>query len=746
MKVILTISLFCLFFFLSAEVIVIPDDQPTIQQGIDIAIDGDVILLNPGIYYENVDFLEKDITLTSLYYTTQDTSYISQTIIDGSNTNSVIKIENCNNAFVSGLSIQNGHAFGAEVDGKGGGISCFQSIAEFEHLKILNNIAEIDGGGIYSGYSEIKIFKCSLINNTAYDDGGGMCIVEYSIVNVVESEIRGSLCYDDGGGYTASGYSLTIFEDCIFYDNTANDNGGGLYLTLSNVELYRCLIINNTSFDGAGGIDVWVADAIIDKCNFFFNSSHQWSGGLSSFSGSTIDINNSVVAMNTGYGIQGNSNVTYCDFWLNSEGNFDQCNPAIGNIITTNNNGDPSDIYMNLVMDPLCIAPSSGNFNLQDDSPCIDAGDPESPFDPDGTITDIGVQSIDQIGLVFADFSGSPTSGLAPLTVQFTDLSTTNSSPITLWEWDFENDGVIDSYEQNPFNTYQIPGNYTVKLTVGSSTDISTEIKDSYINVENPVSANFEANPQFGYIPLDVQFTDLSIGNITTWEWDFNSDGIIDSNEQNPNYTYTESDSFNVTLTVTNGEYYDTLIKPNYISTRQHVNCNFNAVPTSGLVPLQVQFNDLSDGSITNWQWDFNNDGVIDSNDPNPSCTYYNTGSYAVKLIVTDGIEEDNELKLDYISVTLTGTNDLPIPTRTELHHNFPNPFNPITYIYFDIRDNESGELSIFNVRGQILFKKYYTSGTYCFQWEAIDRSSGIYFYKLKTESYENMRKMILMK
>jgi PKD repeat protein len=746
MKVILALSLLFIISVISAETIVIPEDQPTIQQGVDYAIDGDVILLNPGIYYENVDFCEKDITLTSLYYTTQDTSYISQTIIDGSSSNSVIKIENCDNALVSGLTIQNGYSSGVNVDGKGGGINCYQSTASLENLKIINNTAEIDGGGIYSGYSTVTIYRCYLNNNIAYDDGGGLCIVEYSIVNVVESGIRGSVCYDDGGGYTSSGYALTIFEDCIFYDNTANDNGGGLYLTLSNVELYRCLVINNTSFDGAGGIDVWTADAIIDKCNFFFNSSHQWSGGLSSFAGSTIDLKNSIVAMNTGFGIQGNSTVTFCDFWFNSEGNFDQCDPAIGNIVTVNNNGDPSDIFNNILMDPLCIAASAGNFNLQEDSPCIDAGDPESPLDPDSTITDIGVLSIDQVGLVFADFSGTPTSGLAPFTVLFTDLSTSNYSPIISWEWDFENDGIIDSYEQNPSNTYQIPGNYTVKLTVSSSTDISTEIKDSYINVDNPVTANFEANPQFGYLPLEVQFADLSVGNITFWEWDFNSDGIIDSYEQNPIYTYVVADSFSITLTVTDDVYSDTLTKQNYVSTREHVNCNFNGFPTSGLVPLEVQFNDLSSGSITSWQWDFNNDGIIDSTEPNTSCTYSNIGTYTVKCIVTDGIEEDNELKLDYISVTLTGTNDILSPTITELHHNSPNPFNPITYIYFDIKENESGELSIFNVKGQILMRKYYTSGTYCFPWDAADNCSGLFFYKLNTESYEKTRKMILMK
>jgi PKD repeat protein len=62
-----------------------------------------------------------------------------------------------------------------------------------------------------------------------------------------------------------------------------------------------------------------------------------------------------------------------------------------------------------------------------------------------------------------AQFSASPTSGQAPLTVQFTDLST--GTPVT-YAWDFDNDGTTDSIIKSPSFTYQSVGSYTVKLTV----------------------------------------------------------------------------------------------------------------------------------------------------------------------------------------------------------------------------------------------------------------------------------------
>ena len=81
-----------------------------------------------------------------------------------------------------------------------------------------------------------------------------------------------------------------------------------------------------------------------------------------------------------------------------------------------------------------------------------------------------------------ANFTSNITEGYAPLIVDFTDLST--GSP-TSWQWDFQNDGIIDSYEQNPTFTYNDEGTYSVKLIVSDSVHIDSLIKINYINVEN---------------------------------------------------------------------------------------------------------------------------------------------------------------------------------------------------------------------------------------------------------------------
>ena len=159
------------------------------------------------------------------------------------------------------------------------------------------------------------------------------------------------------------------------------------------------------------------------------------------------------------------------------------------------------------------------------------------------------------------DFSGTPTWGYMPLTVQFTDAS---AGPIDQWDWTF-GDGNISSLK-SPEYTYPGPGTYTVSLTVTNSTyDLSsTATKVSYITVQ-PFSADFSGTPTWGYQPLTVQFTDASVGRIDQWSWSF-GDGIGNSTLQNPPYTYSDAGNYTVSLTVTNTTYgkSSTATKVNY--------------------------------------------------------------------------------------------------------------------------------------------------------------------------------------
>jgi PKD repeat protein len=164
-----------------------------------------------------------------------------------------------------------------------------------------------------------------------------------------------------------------------------------------------------------------------------------------------------------------------------------------------------------------------------------------------------------------ADFSADMTSGIVPLAVQFTDLST--NSP-TAWSWDFNGDGIVDSIEQNPIYEYSSPGTYTVTLTASNLAGTGTEIKAGYIVMVLPTEApvaDFSASPTSGLAPLSVHFTDLSTNSPTSWAWDFDNDGVIDSTVKNPVWAYEASGSYSVKLAVSNIIGSDDLVKEYYI-------------------------------------------------------------------------------------------------------------------------------------------------------------------------------------
>jgi PKD repeat protein len=174
-----------------------------------------------------------------------------------------------------------------------------------------------------------------------------------------------------------------------------------------------------------------------------------------------------------------------------------------------------------------------------------------------------------------AKFTATPANGPPPLDVQFSDKSTGN---ISAWEWDFNDDGVVDSILQNPKYTYESPGNYTVSLTVRGPKGNNTEVKKEYIEVTRcPYFADFTIESIPGNCQVQgegisctgtttVQFTDKSTGNITSWAWDFDNDGTTDSTEQNPTHVYSRNGNYTVTLTITTPECKDTLTKWDYIN------------------------------------------------------------------------------------------------------------------------------------------------------------------------------------
>ncbi|MFH2049961.1 MAG: choice-of-anchor D domain-containing protein, partial [bacterium] len=132
----------------------------SIQHGINESINGDTVLVHPGTYVENINFNGKNIVVGSLFLTTQDTSYITQTIIDGNQNGSVVKIEGGEDstALLYGFTVVNG------VASQGGGVYC-NANPTINHLIIRSNTAD-EGAGIFvTGWGNSPLVSNCIISN-----------------------------------------------------------------------------------------------------------------------------------------------------------------------------------------------------------------------------------------------------------------------------------------------------------------------------------------------------------------------------------------------------------------------------------------------------------------------------------------------------------------------------------------------------------------------------------------------------
>ena len=325
----------------------------------------------------------------------------------------------------------------------------------------------------------------------------------------------------------------------------------------------------------------------------------------------------------------------------------------------------------------------------------------------DGTLyIGVGVVSGDNRVYAFKDvapvaaFSANTTSGTAPVTVKFTDLSTGNLPP-TSWQWAF-GDSTPNSTEQSPSHTYTSSGNFTVILTATNSVGSSSITKTHYINIAPPtptiyfepsspvitVGAAQHYNLIVNTLPsglagfnLTLSLVNPSIGRImgyTPAGWmalngssalpatslTFNgvdlgrtveagatnvSIGTIDIEGLSPGMT-----SFTITvqkMDADGGAAINPDITPASLTVYQPLVADFTADHTLGIESLLVNFTDLTSGSPSpsSWMWTFGDSSF--ATDQNPSHTYMAVGSYNVSLLVNNTYCGSTVTKNAYIRI-----------------------------------------------------------------------------------------------
>jgi hypothetical protein len=252
----------------SGATVTVPGMYGEIQQAIEDCVDGDIVVVSPGVYDELIDFKGKAITVRSV--DPLDPSVVATTVIDGTGLDgSVVCFENGEgpNSVLSGFTITGGT--GTDLgDGyrRGGGILIYLANPTVQHSVITLNSADYGGGMlIYTGDAEIG--HCQFVNNTATHSGGG---AYNSCCNVTMYECRFEANAAPYGAGLLNWESESIVACCEFIDNEAVADGGGMYNSLSSPEV-SCTTFTGNSAEFGGGMFNSYGHPFVAQCQFLGN-------------------------------------------------------------------------------------------------------------------------------------------------------------------------------------------------------------------------------------------------------------------------------------------------------------------------------------------------------------------------------------------------------------------------------------------------------------------------------------------
>ncbi len=362
-------------------------DFLTIQEAIAAAASGDEIIVYPGNYVENLDYLGKDLWVHS-------SGGPATTTIDGGWTASCVVFASGETlaAVLEGFTLTRGA--GTYYDGftRGGAVFCRQARCTLLNCIVIDNEAHNGGGLQVMEDAGAEVEGCSFQDNVCHRYGGSIS-ASNGFLNLISCEFVSNHCTYAVGGVSYAQSCTGVIEDCLFRDNTSPWVGAlNLGQPTSTVTVTRCVFDGNESASGEGGaVRVWGGDLVLEDCLLVDNQCPGGvGGGLAGYDGATTQVNgctffgngageggnlffgsgdyvvsHTIVAQAaSGGGLSGWAAVSCCDAWGNAGGNY------LGM-------PDPTGMLGNISADPRFCDPPSDDFTLAADSPCAEENNPE---------------------------------------------------------------------------------------------------------------------------------------------------------------------------------------------------------------------------------------------------------------------------------------------------------------------------------------------------------------------------------
>jgi hypothetical protein len=365
-----------------------------IQDALNHAVDGDEIIVYPGTYVENVDFLGKEVWLHSAFGA-------EQTIIDGGAGQwpnlscATFRSSETSQTVMEGFRLQNGRGNDFAGSLVGGGSFCLDSSPLIRGCEFVANAAQY-AAAIYVRNGGPTISGCVFRSNIADTYGGAIAGANGQTVTVTDCLFEDN--FAGSGDGTVHFTSDAVIEDCIFRGNRARagaavnspsfgadfivrnctfeenrahgTHGGAIRAHESSPTIEFCLFVNNwAALDGGAILTIDGGQPKIRNCTFYHNSSGRNGGSLAFWSDSSPDISSCIIANTEAHGgvfcSGAYPDFTCNDAWNNSGGNY------------TGGCSDPTGFEGNISANPLFCAPEANNFMLQAGSPCAPENNPE---------------------------------------------------------------------------------------------------------------------------------------------------------------------------------------------------------------------------------------------------------------------------------------------------------------------------------------------------------------------------------
>jgi hypothetical protein len=312
-----------------------------IQDAVDAAAAGDEVLVTNGVYQNGGTAVSQSRVAVTKVLNLRSVNGPQVTTISGEGSSSLwLRCVNLTNgAALSGFTLTNGVTFD-----RGGGIFCASTNAFVTNCVISGNHSENFGGGVEGG----NLFYCTIKNNYAGFEGGG---AEGAVLNnCVLSENR---AFHDGGGAVSC-----RLVGCTLFGNRSLDGFGG---GAEDCDLTECVLSNNLTqnFLGGGASESRLAGCLL--------TGNQWSGAWNCV------LLNCTVAGNLGGGPSG-CQLTNCIVYNNDTLGYQNYYDGDSSLSYCCTFPMPTNGVGNFTNSPLFVNPAAGDYHLQSNSPCINAG------------------------------------------------------------------------------------------------------------------------------------------------------------------------------------------------------------------------------------------------------------------------------------------------------------------------------------------------------------------------------------